>query len=65
MMNSTGWTMEGKDFYDTAGQPLSPTSPSTLLFRLYRQAVGGIAIWEEPQPNMSVTAGRFNYIIKY
>jgi len=46
-----------------AGQPLSPTSPSTLVFRLYRQAVGGIAIWEESQPNISGNAGRFSVLL--
>ena len=46
-----------------AGQPLSPTNPSTLVFRLYRQAVGGIAIWEESQPNLSISAGRFSVLL--
>ena len=46
-----------------SGQPLSPTTPNTLVFRLYRQAVGGIAIWEESQPNISVNAGRFSVLL--
>ncbi len=46
-----------------SGQPLSQPSPGTLVFRLYRQAVGGGALWEESQPNISVNAGRFSVLL--
>ncbi len=46
-----------------SGQPISPPSPGTLVFRLYRQAVGGVALWEESQPNISVSAGRFSVLL--
>jgi microcystin-dependent protein len=48
---------------DQAGQPLSPTNAVTVVFRLYRVPVGGVAIWEESQPNISVIAGRFSVIL--
>jgi hypothetical protein len=46
-----------------AGQPLSPTNAVTLVFRLYQVPVGGVAIWEESQPNISVNAGRFSVLL--
>jgi hypothetical protein len=46
-----------------AGQPLSPTNAVTLVFRLYQVPVGGTAIWEESQPNISVNAGRFSVLL--
>src|SRR6266849_6516965 len=46
-----------------AGSPLSPGNTVTVVFRLYRQAVGGAAIWEESQPNISVNAGRFSVLL--
>jgi hypothetical protein len=46
-----------------AGQPLSPTNAVTLVFRLYQVAVGGVAIWEESQPSISVSAGRFSVLL--
>src|SRR6266550_9012548 len=46
-----------------AGQPLSPTNAVTVVFRLYRAPVGGVAIWEESQPNISVSAGRFGALL--
>ncbi len=45
-----------------AGQPLSPTSPITFIFRLYRQAGGGISFCEESQPNFSVNAERLGVL---
>src|ERR1041385_5574282 len=46
-----------------AGQPLTNVSSETLVFRLYQTPVGGVAIWEEPQPNISVNAGRFGVLL--
>ncbi len=46
-----------------SGEPLSPPAPTTLVFRLYRQAVGGVAMWEESQPNLSVNVGRFSVLL--
>jgi len=46
-----------------AGQALTPTNAVTLVFRLYQQPVGGVAIWEESQPNISVNAGRFSVLL--
>ena len=46
-----------------AGQPLSPTNAVTLVFRLYQVPVGGVAIWEESQPSVSVNAGRFSVLL--
>ena len=48
---------------DQAGQPLNPTVPLTLVFRLYNAAVGSQAIWEEAQPNISVNSGRFSVLL--
>jgi len=45
------------------GQPLSPTNAVTLVFRLYTAPVAGTAIWEESQPNISVSAGRFSVLL--
>jgi hypothetical protein len=45
------------------GQPLSPNNPVTLVFRFYQAPVGGAAIWEEAQPNVSVSAGRFSVLL--
>src|SRR5882724_4489262 len=45
------------------GQPLSPSNAVTLVFRLYRAPVGGVAIWEESQPNISVNGGRFSVLL--
>lgn len=46
-----------------AGQALSLTNAATLVFRIYRVPVGGVAIWEESQPNISVNAGRFGVLL--
>src|SRR5205823_5800567 len=46
-----------------AGQPLSPSSAVTLVFRLYQTPVGDVAIWEESQPNVSVNGGRFSVLL--
>src|SRR5437868_2518188 len=46
-----------------AGQPLTPTNAVTLIFRLYQAPVGGVAIWEESQPNISVNGGRFSVLL--
>src|SRR6266542_4042460 len=46
-----------------AGQPLSPSNAVTVVFRLYRVPIGGVAIWEESQPNISVNAGRFSVLL--
>ena len=46
-----------------AGQPLSPTNAVTLVFRLYTAPVGGKALWEESQPNISVNMGRFSILL--
>lgn len=46
-----------------AGQPLSPTNAVTLVIRLYNAPVGGMAIWEESQPGVSVNAGRFSVLL--
>jgi len=46
-----------------SGQPLSPTNAVTLVLRLYQVPVGGVAIWEEAQPNISVNAGRFGVLL--
>lgn len=46
-----------------AGQPLSPTNAVTLVFRVYSAPVGGMAIWEESQPGLSVNAGRFSVLL--
>jgi microcystin-dependent protein len=48
---------------DQSGQPLTPGSPVTILFRLYQTPVGGVAMWEEPQPSISVNAGRFSVLL--
>src|SRR6266498_4040482 len=45
------------------GQLLSPSNAVTVVFRLYRVPVGGVAIWEESQPNISVNAGRFSVLL--
>ena len=45
------------------GQVITPTNSFTLLFRLYTAPVGGIALWEESQPNISVNAGRFSVLL--
>ncbi len=46
-----------------AGEPLTPTTPVTIVFRLYQTPIGGTAIWEEAQPNISVNAGRFSVLL--
>ena len=46
-----------------AGQVVSPTNSVTLVFRIYTAPVGGIALWEESQPNISVNAGRFSVLL--
>lgn len=46
-----------------AGQSLTNVSSATLVFRLYQTPVGGVAIWEEAQPNISVNAGRFGVLL--
>src|SRR5436190_19031183 len=46
-----------------AGQPLIPSNAVTLVFRLYQVPVGGVAIWEESQPNISVNVGRFSVLL--
>lgn len=48
---------------DQSGQPISPSERLTIVFRLYRSAVGGVAIWEEVQPNVSVNGGRFSVLL--
>jgi microcystin-dependent protein len=48
---------------DQAGQPLSPSKPLVVVFRLYRVPVGGVPIWEESQSNISVNAGRFSVLL--
>jgi hypothetical protein len=48
---------------DQAGQPLSPSNAVTVVFRLYRVPVGGVAIWEESQPNILVNASRFSVLL--
>lgn len=45
------------------GVPLSLTNVTTLVFRLYRVPVAGVAIWEESQPALSVNAGRFSVLL--
>lgn len=45
------------------GQVVSPTNSVTLVFRLYTAPVGGRALWEESQPNISVNAGRFSVLL--
>ncbi len=46
-----------------SGEPLSPAQPVTLVFRLYENPVGGVALWEESQPNIVVIGGRFNVLL--
>lgn len=46
-----------------AGQPVSPSNAVTVVFRLYRAPVGGVAIWEESQPNISVSTGHFSVLL--
>ncbi len=46
-----------------SGEPISPPKPLTLAFRLYENPVGGVALWEEIQPNIVVIAGRFNALL--
>src|SRR5215212_5056482 len=46
-----------------AGQPITSSVPTTIVFRLYRVPVGGVAMWEESQPNISVNAGRFSVLL--
>jgi microcystin-dependent protein len=48
---------------DQAGQSLSPSTAATIVFRLYRVPVGGVAIWEESQPNISINAARFSVLL--
>jgi microcystin-dependent protein len=48
---------------DQNGQTLNPVSAVTLVFRLYQIPVGGVAIWEESQPNISVNTGRFSVLL--
>jgi microcystin-dependent protein len=45
------------------GQPITMPSPVTIVFRLYQTPVGGVALWEEAQPNISVNAGRFSVLL--
>lgn len=46
-----------------SGEPLSPLHPVTMVFRLYENPVGGVALWEEIQPNIVIIAGRFNALL--
>ena len=46
-----------------AGEPLSPSTPLSLTFRLYKTPVGGAVLWEEVQPNIMVISGRFNVLL--
>src|SRR4051812_44579643 len=46
-----------------SGEPISAAKPLTLVFRLYENPVGGVALWEEVQANILVIAGRFNVLL--
>ena len=45
------------------GQVISPTNSVNMVFRLYQQPVGGVAIWEESQSKISVNSGRFSVLL--
>ena len=46
-----------------SGQVLNPSNAVTVVFRLYTAPVGGMAMWEESQPNVSVNNGRFSVLL--
>ena len=46
---------------DSNSVPLE--GPSTLTFRLYDAATGGVKTWEEIQPDVPITGGRFSVLL--
>ena len=48
---------------DQEGRPINPAEAITLVFRIYREAVGGTPRWQEAHENVSVIGGRFSVLL--
>lgn len=48
---------------DQADQPPARASPVTIVFWRYQAPVGGAALWEEAQPAIGMSAGRFSVLL--
>jgi len=48
---------------DQLGKTLQISSPVQLIFRIYRDPVGGAALWEEVQAGITVIQGRFSVLL--